>query len=521
MTSGPEQANTVVRRSSTAAWADRILRRQSVPTAAAALLVVSCMTTPLAARVDPRLPVVVLLLCVALAAARRGEDVLRAALAEHQHDLDHDRLTGVLGRSAMVLAAARRTVEDGEASMVFVDIDGFHYLNDRLGHIVGDSILIAVAQRLGRLDPAPAVTGRVGSDQFALLIDTPGGRRDAARTVAALVRAFQRPIVVGSSDLHVSVGVGVVPVEAGVSSGTLMRRGLIAIADAKSRGRGQVSWFRDGMDPDACLRASLVKDLAGAAERRELHVVYQPLCDLRTGRTIGAEALLRWQHPVHGNVPPDQFIPLAEASGMITDIGRWVTIQAVTAALAVRESTGRVDFSISVNVSPMQLRNPMFVEDIAVVLASSGLPAEQLSLEITEGVHLEVDHQIQRTLEDLRELGVRIGLDDFGTGYASFGYLHRLPLSFVKLDASFTRLVDSRDPVGMSMLSFLGALPYPVVAEGIEHLSSCEPLLQGGCTYGQGWAFGRPMPEHALQEHLELEDRRHADLSSAPLIQGQ
>ncbi|MEE8599684.1 EAL domain-containing protein [Euzebya tangerina] len=408
-----------------------------------------------------------------------------------------DPLTGLLHRTSFIEVVQSTLDAGARAAVVIGDIDGFSLINDALGHHIGDGLLRQISGHLVNRVPRHCAIGRLGDDQFAVLLPEWTDETDLVAQFAVIREAVDAPARVQGRHLEVpkAVSLGAAVTWTGATGDDLVRRALATLVRARRDGTA-------GAIPEIHLhtpeRNDLLGDLYDAVHRNQFRAVFQPMVDLRTGRCRGAEALLRWEHPSAGSVPPDVFIPLAESSGLITSIGQWVLTEAVDAALRLREQTGRDDFHVSVNVSPLQLRCAHFVKDVMAVLASTGLPPSCLWLEITEGVYLAEDHGIDSTLRELDSLGVRIGLDDFGTGFSSLGYLRRLPLSFVKLDRQFTSLVRDGDQLGVSLLEFLAALPYPVVAEGIEEAATGAALADLRCELGQGWAFGRPVPERDL-----------------------
>ncbi|MGY1780869.1 putative bifunctional diguanylate cyclase/phosphodiesterase [Geodermatophilus sp. SYSU D01036] len=412
----------------------------------------------------------------------------------------HDPLTGLANRTRLLQTTAallaRRT---GPVSVLFLDLDDFKDVNDTRGHAAGDVLLTTVSDRLRACVREGDEVGRLGGDEFAVVVD--GGADEAAAVGERVLAALAEPVDVGGRPLavHVSIGVADTATAGDRRPGTLLRNADLAMYRAKALGKNRLVRYVPGMAEAAEDEVTLLQDLAAAVRADQLEVHYQPTVDLADGRTTGYEALLRWHHPERGLVPPAEFVPLAEASGAIVEIGRWVLERAVGQAAAWTAEAGR-PIGIAVNLSPRQLADDDVVALVSAVLAASGLPAAQLTLEVTEGVLLRDVDRVAGQLCALRELGVRIAIDDFGTGYASLSYLRRLPADVLKIDRSFVQDLggDVRaTALVASMIELAHNLRLEVVAEGVE--TSEQHAVLGGlaCSHAQGFLFGRPLPAPA------------------------
>jgi diguanylate cyclase len=340
---------------------------------------------------------------------------------------------------------------------------------------------------------------RLGGDEFAVVVD--GGADVATAVGERVLAAMAEPVDVGGRPLavHVSIGIADTATADDRRAGTLLRNADLAMYRAKSLGKNRLVRYVPGMAQAAEDKATLLEDLTVATAAGQLAVHYQPTVALAEGRTTGYEALLRWHHPERGLVPPAEFVPLAEESGVIVQIGRWVLEQAVRQAADWTAETGR-PIGIAVNLSPRQLADDDVVDLVARVLTTTGLPADQLTLEVTEGVLLRDVDQVVDQLRALRELGVRIAIDDFGTGYSSLSYLRRLPADIVKIDRSFVQDLGSEGrstTLVASIIELARSLRLEVVAEGVETPEQHAVLGDLACSHAQGYLFGRPQPAPA------------------------
>ena len=430
----------------------------------------------------------------------------------HTHQLAYyDVLTGLpnrrllLERAHQALAAHQAT--GGTGALLFVDLDNFKQINDARGHAVGDALLVQVAQRLRHLQSDDVMVARLGGDEFVVLLsslagDLPGGWA-AAQQMAERVRSALE----ASHQLHghtysssASIGITLFP-HHGTGVDDLLREADTAMYRAKSQGRNRVAFYEPAMLADAQESLGLEQDLKGAMERNELAVHVQSQVDT-SGRVVGGELLLRWQHPQRGNVPPDRFIPVAEQSGLILRMGEWVLLQACE-ALARLHAAGS-PLLLSVNVSTRQFRQDDFVERVSAILAGTGAPAGQLILEVTESLFMDDWQGASARMAELVQLGVRFSIDDFGTGYSSLAYLKKLPLFELKIDKSFVQDTPD-DPnstaIVQSILAVASHLDLRVVAEGVETRAQADFLAANGCTFLQGYLFARPGPLQPWLQH--------------------
>jgi diguanylate cyclase (GGDEF)-like protein len=398
-------------------------------------------------------------------------------------DGELDSVTGLANRRGLDRALSinmAHAQRDGQPLILAcIDLDHFKTVNDTAGHTAGDRLLRAAAETWSQCLPPEAFLARAGGDEFAVLL--PGYRTGEAFEV---VEALRNALV----DLGHGSSAGIAMFTAGLSSSSLMSRADVALYQAKRTGRGRTCVY-DGEDNDDELRS--------AFDAGELFVVYQPIVELATGEAKGAEALLRWLHPARGLVPPDEFIPLAEATGLICDLGQFVLQEACTAAAAWPVDTGK----IAVNVSGPELLKSRYVDQVRSVLATTGLPAGRLVLEVTEtSIGADADASM-RTLQQLRKLGVRVAVDDFGVGYSSLSRLDRLPVDVLKLDRSFVAAIpdDGSDaPLIAAVAALASAVGLETVAEGIEHPYQARLLAQYGFKEGQGYLYGCPGPADRL-----------------------
>ncbi|MFW3172473.1 putative bifunctional diguanylate cyclase/phosphodiesterase [Geodermatophilus sp. CPCC 206100] len=421
-----------------------------------------------------------------------------AALA---HQASHDALTGLANRALFAdrvdQALARRARGGPSAAVVFIDLDGFKSVNDTLGHSAGDALLIEVAGRLRSAVRAGDTVARLGGDEFAVLVVQSGdGTGEVEATAARVLDVLARPLWLAGQRVDISGSVGIAVAHDDASGASLVRDADIAMYAAKVSGRGRSVVFAPSMRAAAVERRRLEQELAVALDDHQLRLVYQPVVDLADERVVGFEALLRWDSPTLGAVPPNEFVPVAEELGLIEDIGAWVLREACrTAAAWRREHAAAADTTMAVNVSAVQLASPDLTDHVRAALATSGLPAEALVLEVTETALVGDPERAAESLAALRELGVRLALDDFGTGYSSLGYLQQFTVDVLKVDRSFVATItDEGVPAIVRGLIDLGrALDLEVVAEGVETAAQRDQLSAGRCDRAQGFLFAQPL----------------------------
>ena len=434
--------------------------------------------------------------------ARREQVELR--LRERELELEqmalHDPLTGLANRAGLDARLAETVGRRSDLALLLIDLDDFKLVNDAHGHAAGDTVLTGFAGTLQTAVRTGDLAARIGGDEFVVLITgVPDDDHAVAAAQRVLALAAASPIQLGTDVLPVRASVGVATGRPGDTPTDLLRRADIAMYQAKHLGTHGVQLHDESMTDRRAADAQLGEDLAGALDRGELHVLYQPLVRLADSRPIGAEVLVRWHHPRLGVVPPDRFIPIAERSGTIAGIGLFVL---ETACRQVAEWGGGL--YASVNVSPRQLQEPTLVADVLGALARTGLAPEQLVLEITESALVEEDAGLGK-LRALRDHGIHVAIDDFGTGYSSLHYLTRLPVDILKIDRSFVAELNGT-PEGSgiteAILRLSQVLHLTTVAEGIETAEQAAELQLLGCGVGQGYLFARPLPPGELHELL-------------------
>ena len=411
--------------------------------------------------------------------------------AQIAHLAYHDLLTDLPNR-ALLRERFEAALQGGRCAVLCLDLDGFKAVNDTLGHAVGDALLRAVAERLRRLLRAGDSTlARLGGDEFAVVIA--GERDDAAAVAIRMIKGVSTPFEILGHVVTISTSIGIASAPAdGSTPGELLRHADMALYQAKASGRGCFRSFEPGMETAMETRRCLEEDLRVALTDQQFELYYQSKVGITDGRIKGFEALLRWHHPTQGMIPPDAFIPVAEESGLIVQIGEWVLGEACRTA---SHWPGCLD--VAVNVSTVQLRDGNLFDAVVGALRDSGLPPERLELEVTETAMLGDGAMALDVLQRLRAIGVRIALDDFGTGYSSLSYLQRFPLDRIKLDRSFIKGLnrDTKTLAIVRAVTGLGiSLGIPVTAEGVETPEQLAILAAENCTEAQGYLFSRPVP---------------------------
>ncbi|MGJ8571442.1 MAG: putative bifunctional diguanylate cyclase/phosphodiesterase [Hoeflea sp.] len=415
----------------------------------------------------------------------------------------HDPLTGLANRTLFhrriddVLARATPTGESG--ALLLLDLDRFKDVNDTLGHAVGDALLVKVAHLLARTLGNAHFVARLGGDEFAILLEGVAGQEECESIAAEIVTVVSGMTVLDRVEVAVgtSVGIALIP-DHGTTSTDLLRNADLALYRAKEEGRGRYRMFEVGMDEAVQEKVALALDLRNAlANDDELSVHYQPQVDLSTGRVIGYEALIRWNHPVRGNISPGIFVPIAESSHLICDLGYWILRQSALQAKRWLDE-GVPAPAIAVNVSAAQIWNSDLVSDVSCVLAETGLPSELLCLELTESLLVDQNEtRVRSVLKSLKELGVSLALDDFGTGYSSLGYLTQLPFDKLKIDRVFIDGAPNSEraiELLRGIIALGRGLGMTTIAEGAEKQEEVALLLELGCDQVQGFVYARPAP---------------------------
>ncbi|MFT7131000.1 MAG: diguanylate cyclase (GGDEF)-like protein/PAS domain S-box-containing protein [Gammaproteobacteria bacterium] len=401
-----------------------------------------------------------------------------------------------LDRLTHILTGAKREKEN--IAVIFLDLDDFKKINDSLGHESGDALLIEASQRLVDTLRSGDTIGRLGGDEFIILLGGLVQGGDVTQTVENLLEQFRKPFSINGQDLILtaSMGIAIYP-EDGENSSTLLRHSDIAMYKAKENGRNTYSFYTESMNQAASQRLSLEAQMHGALERNEFTVNFQPQIDVKTGKVISAEALLRWSNTELGHVSPVDFIPVAEQTGLIVPIGKFV-IETSLAMLSKIHGEGFTDFRMAVNLSPRQFRDAELVSFITSSMTKAGLDTQFLELEITEGLLLTGHSFVDRALKELNSIGITLSMDDFGTGYSSLSYLRQYPFDILKIDRSFISGIaeNSEDlELVIATVAMAHALGLKVVAEGVEDQSQLQILSQINCDLAQGYLFGKAMPE--------------------------
>ena len=441
----------------------------------------------------------------------------RALQEELVYRAYHDPLTGLANRARLRERTAAALGEPGDRAdrlaVLVLDLDGFKLVNDSAGHTVGDALLVQVAARLQHATRGSDLVARLGGDEFAVLLDDVGGDADATRVAERIVESLGRPFVVHGTTAVVGVSVGIArggltdqappdgtaslePVDA------LLRDADLALYAAKARGKGQAVVFEPGMHASAVERVALEAAMRRGLEDGEFFLAYQPIVHLATGALAGVESLVRWRAPDRGVVSPAQFIPVAEETGLIRPLGRWVLEEACRQGAAwIAAAPGAPAFSVTVNVSGRQLQQPGFVAEVEAALATSGFPAERLVIELTESSVVHHPDVARRRLTALKALGVRVAIDDFGTGYSALSYLRQFPIDVLKIDKSFVdEIAGGGQPAALAaaIVALGEALSLRTVAEGVETAEQAAALGRMGCALGQGYHFSRPVEPEAV-----------------------
>ena len=415
---------------------------------------------------------------------------------------------------AETLETAKR--DDTAFAIMFLDLDQFKRINDTLGHAVGDDLLRVIAQRLTRglrPDDVAGVTHakamephvcRHGGDEFIVLLNGVATEEDAARAATRLLAILAQPIVLGTHEVFISASIGIVlyPRD-GEDLDTLLKNADVAMYHAKAQGRSRFFFYKDSMRAASAQQLSIEHDLRKALEGEQFELYYQPQIEIRTGRIVGVEALIRWNHPTLGMLGPAHFIGVAEEAGLIMGIWEWVLVAALIQHNAWL-AQGLPEVTIAVNLSSVQFSDPALAERVEEIARVVGVPLDYLEFEVTESMLLVDSDAALKTLTALRAMGVKIAIDDFGTGYSSLSYLRRLPLDKLKLDQSFIRDAGNEGDVAITraIIAMAQSLKLAVVAEGVETQAQIDLLLSLGCTTVQGFLLGRPLPAAATAKLL-------------------
>ncbi|MGH8567224.1 MAG: putative bifunctional diguanylate cyclase/phosphodiesterase [Gammaproteobacteria bacterium] len=416
------------------------------------------------------------------------------------HDALHDGLTELPNRVLLVdrleRCIARRQRDPQQSfALLFMDLDRFKVVNDSLGHLTGDQLLVATARRLQDLLRGGDTLARLGGDEFAVLLEDISGPSHATHVAERMLRDLARPFELGGQEIHIGASIGIALSTSGYElADDVIRDADTAMYRAKAQGASRYQVFDSAMHEGAMRRLRLENDLRLAIDRDQLHLRYQPVVDLDSGRIIGVEALARWRHQRYGIVPPSEFISLAEETGLIVPLGEWV-IRTACAQARRWQDAGTRPLYIAVNISGVQFRHGNPAQTIGEALRDTGLAAARLALEMTESSLIQQLEVALSTMRELKELGLMLFMDDFGTGYSSLSYLKRFPVDTIKIDQSFVRDVacDSNDAAIVTAINAMArSLRMDVIAEGVETEDQLRFLRGQGCRKAQGFLFSPP-----------------------------
>ncbi|PPK67825.1 EAL domain-containing protein [Actinokineospora auranticolor] len=444
------------------------------------------------------------------------EDITDRHMLEERlrHQANHDPLTGLGNRALFTerLTAAFARGGRHRVGLCYLDLDGFKVINDSLGHDIGDDLLVAVAARLDALVTGTGrMVARMGGDEFVVLVEDNSGRAELVALAERILSALAEPVPIGGHRLAVSASIGLVERSVvGATPAETMRDADVTLYWAKADGKNR--WA--GYDPDRnareVARFTLSARMPAAVESEEFYVDYQPIVRLSDGELVGVEALVRWAHPEFGRLGPDQFIGLAEETGLIVPLGRWVLREATRQARRWHDTYGDRAPVVSVNLAARQTEEPTLVADVATIIRAANLPPSSIQLELTESAIMNTTGGPLRTLRELADMGIRIAIDDFGTGYSNLAYLRHLPVHAIKLAGSFMEgLRDSptADPADAQIVTTLvtlsHALGHVVIAEGVEDPEQADRLREFGCDNAQGWLFAKPGRPEEIERWLE------------------
>nr|WP_027904359.1 MULTISPECIES: EAL domain-containing protein [unclassified Pseudomonas] len=424
-----------------------------------------------------------------------------------------DNLTGLGNRYAFIRALEQR-FSNGTApvSLLLVDIDNFKRINDTLGHQTGDKLLVSLAKRLRNSFSGEGTLARFASNEFAILLDNCQSQR-GQEIAQQVLETLDKPLFVDNQLIIISGSVGLASSpEHGADPQTLMKHAGLALHKAKANGKHQMQVFTDALNAEANYKLFVENNLRRALTQNELEVFYQPKLCLKTGQLLGMEALLRWQHPDKGMIRPDQFISVAEETGLIVPIGKWVVRQACRMSKQL-SAVGLGNLQVAINLSPKQFSDPDLVGSIATILQEEQLAPELLELELTEGLLLEATDSTRSQLNELKQLGLTLAMDDFGTGYSSLSYLKKFPIDVIKIDRSFIKDIPENEDdmeITSAVIAMAHNLKLKVVAEGVETPAQLTFLRRQNCDIGQGYLFDRPISGRDLVESLKRYSRRPA-----------
>jgi diguanylate cyclase (GGDEF)-like protein/PAS domain S-box-containing protein len=444
---------------------------------------------------------------------------------ELHHHAFYDSLTGLANRRLLVerldQALRRSALDRKNHALIFIDVDRFKSVNDSLGHVTGDEFLVAIANSMKGAVRSHDLLARFGGDEFVVLLEGVAGQEEAVTAARRICTAVEQPMVLpGGYELVATVSVGIAMTEPGKTTDDVLRDADVAMYEAKAKGGGGAYKVFDevSMGTRSAKRLQIEADLRKGLERDELEVHYQPFYSLDGKRIVGAEALVRWRHPTNGLIAPMSFIPMAEETGLILPVGRYVLDQACRQARSIRDRLG-VEFPVSVNLSPRQFQESGLLSQVAAALDASGLPSSSLTFEITESMVMEDLSGARDIMKKLNRLGVRLAIDDFGTGHSSLAYLKQFPVHEVKVDRAFVKgVAESRIDLAIvrAVIELANAIGISAVAEGVETMNQVAGLKMLGCRVAQGYFFSHPLPAQEFDELLTAHFARAAEPEPAP-----
>ena len=453
---------------------------------------------------------------------RRAEQELQRYSEQIRHMAHHDPLTGLSNRIQFqqrleqLIAHARHRNES--VATMFLDLDQFNQINDSFGHAVGDLVLREISQRLSHCLRETDALARWGGDEFVVALSTPDVEQTSRRIAEAMLETLHQPVFAEKHELHLSgsIGISLYPSD-GLDVQTLLRAADTAMYHAKEKGRGTLEFFTPALTANVQHRTSLAALLHGAQARNEIYLQYQPQFDIDSGRILGAEALMRWRRPDAGNIPPAEFIPIAEDTGLIQSLGEWALRQACEQGKRWHDA-GHGELTMAVNLSVRQLADPKICERVTRLLEETGFPPTSLELEITENLLLQPTDEVLGILRRFNDLGIRLTIDDFGIGYSSLSYLQRFPIQSLKIDRTFVNrigLAFHDDAIVSAIIALTESLHLRVLAEGVETPAQIEFLRERGCRAAQGYYFSWPLDADAFTELLVKPARTASSVANA------
>jgi len=423
---------------------------------------------------------------------------------------DHDMLTSLPNRRRLFLeierAASRSDRDKSEFALLFIDLDGFKSVNDTLGHKIGDAVLIEIANRFSELVRKTDTVARFGGDEFVILLTDISDSQFLISRITEILDIARKPIFIANEEISLSVSVGVCIYPDQIDDADkLVDYADIAMYKSKELGKNTFSFFSNDMDQAAHRRLAVEKQLRHARKKNEFSVNYQPVVNCNTGQPVGVEALLRWTNSELGSIPPDYFIPIAESSGLIHELGAWVFEQSIETITEINKRLP-MTLKVAVNASTLQFKNSLWFKTIEKAIKTKKIAPEDIEIEITEGLLLEDSSEINDQLSAIRALGISLSVDDFGTGYSALSYLKRCPINTVKIDRSFVKGIpeDREDMVLIhAIIAMAHGLGLVVIAEGIETQEQWDFLKSEDCDFAQGYFFSKPLPAQELETWLD------------------